>query len=77
MPKMYKGKGEHCVFYSKMQRSVRDSFLCTGGKIWDPCPDYKLCRLLEIRNGEPKPYVPPESKAQKDREEDLPFSEAA
>jgi len=62
MAEVYKGtKRQHCTFYQKMQRSAKDSFLCVGGGFWDRCADYAVCRLLEIRFGEPKPYVPNKS----------------
>jgi hypothetical protein len=59
-------KKRHCPFYQKMQRSVRDSFLCTGGEFWDPCSKFKVCLENERKHGVPEPWVP---NAPKDKSE--------
>ncbi len=62
MPQVKKRKVPRCPFYQKMQRSVTDSFLCTGSGFWEPCERYEECLAWEERHGVPEPYIPAEPK---------------
>jgi hypothetical protein len=60
MPPKGKRKKEkrNCALYQKLQRSVKRSFLCTGGEFWEPCSKFEACLKLETVNGVPPPWDP-------------------
>lgn len=37
----------HCRFLHYRPVLIHKSILCSGGFIWDPCPDFEICKNLD------------------------------